>query len=56
MTVDVGFPGVRRREVRVANERRVDREAISSMDLVTRAQGGDTDALNDLCARAARRR
>jgi RNA polymerase sigma-70 factor, ECF subfamily len=51
MTVDVGFPGVRGREVRVTNERRVDREAISSMDLVTRAQGGDTDALNDLCAR-----
>jgi RNA polymerase sigma factor (sigma-70 family) len=47
----VGFPATSGCEVRVTDGRAANRDGLTSMDLVARAQAGDTNALNDLCAR-----
>jgi RNA polymerase sigma-70 factor (ECF subfamily) len=51
LAAGVSLPSTGGYEVRVANGRAGERDGLSSMDLVTRAKAGDTDALNDLCAR-----
>jgi len=45
------LPVSSRYEARVTNRRADERTALTSIDLVVRAQAGDADALNDLCAR-----
>jgi RNA polymerase sigma-70 factor (ECF subfamily) len=45
------FPASVGREEGVTNPRAGDSPVVSSIDLVARAQAGDADALNDLCAR-----
>ena len=47
----IELPAAGGHEVPVTDGRLPERDALSSMDLVVRAQRGDVDALNDLCAR-----
>jgi RNA polymerase sigma factor (sigma-70 family) len=46
-----GLPAAKGYEVAVANGPADNGQALSTIDLVVRAQAGDDDALNDLCAR-----